>query len=108
MFESKKDQTLFVIDTKWKVIDSRQPADDDLKQMYVYNHHWDARKSLLLYPITRAQKDLHGKFRLQWEKDDHHCVIGFVEVLKGKRLNPQLSIEIMRILKPELQENGAV
>lgn len=102
VLKSKTNETLFVIDTKWKVIDSRQPADDDLKQMYVYNHHWDARKSLLLYPLTRAQKDLHGKFRLQWGKDDHHCVIGFVEVLKGKRLNPNLSREILGILRPQM------
>ncbi len=94
VLKSKDGKTLYVIDTKWKVIDSRQPADDDLKQMYVYNHHWDARKSLLLYPRTRGQNDLHGKFELKWANEEHRCVIGFVDVLKDNHLNLQLSKEI--------------
>ncbi len=89
----------YVIDTKWKVIDSKHPADDDLKQMYVYNHHWDAQKSLLLYPRTRGQLDVAGKFSLPWAGDKHHCVVGFVDVLKGENLNPELPNDILQLIR---------
>jgi len=39
-----------VLDTKWKVPRDGQPADDDLKQMFTYNLHIGARRSLLIYP----------------------------------------------------------
>jgi hypothetical protein len=39
-----------VLDTKWKVPKDGQPADDDLKQMFTYNLHFGARRSLLIYP----------------------------------------------------------
>ena len=39
-----KDET-FVIDTKWKIIEANNPSDDDLKQMFVYNLHWEAEKN---------------------------------------------------------------
>ena len=38
----------FVIDTKWKIVDSNNPSDDDLKQMFTYNLYWKAEKSMLL------------------------------------------------------------
>ena len=39
-----------ILDTNWKVPKNGQPADDDLKQMYAYNLHMGARRSLLIYP----------------------------------------------------------
>ena len=39
-----------ILDTKWKVPKDGQPADDDLKQMYAYNVHFGALRSVLVYP----------------------------------------------------------
>ena len=39
-----------IVDTKWKYIVDYRPADADLKQMFVYNIHFNAEKSVLLYP----------------------------------------------------------
>ncbi len=49
-FDDAATLRLVVLDTKWKVPGDGQPADDDLKQMFTYNLHMGARRSLLIYP----------------------------------------------------------
>ena len=44
-----------VIDTKWKVLQSLTPSDEDLKQMFVYNLFWKCDKSVLLYPAILVE-----------------------------------------------------
>lgn len=41
---------IFILDTKWKLLPFNIPADDDLKQMYVYNEYWQSRMAILVYP----------------------------------------------------------
>ncbi len=92
------DQT-YVIDTKWKVIDSNKPNDADLKQMYVYNHHWQSHHSMLLYPNSGQQVSNSGKFALPFKDDeDHSCKLGFVNVLNAARLNENMAAEIFWLL----------
>jgi 5-methylcytosine-specific restriction enzyme subunit McrC len=85
----------YVIDTKWKVIDNRHPADDDLKQMYVYNHHWDSTHSMLLYPRSSDQQDNRGMYSLKQNEMEHHCILGFVDVLDNGRLSQNIAEEII-------------
>lgn len=70
----------FVIDTKWKVIDYRNPSDDDLKQMYAYNLYWDAGKSMLLYPKITDQPEFFGTFH-KGREQGNACKLGFISVL---------------------------
>ncbi len=44
------DQRIVVFDTKWKVPRDGRPDDNDLKQMFAYNHLFGARESYLVYP----------------------------------------------------------
>ena len=89
----------YIIDTKWKIIDSNKPSDADLKQMYVYNHHWQSQKSMLLYPNGGDQKSNAGFFALPFNDDGHSCKLGFVNVLEGSKLNQNMAGEIFGLLE---------
>lgn len=84
----------FVIDTKWKVLDvtNPKPADDDLKQMYTYNLYWNAKRSMLLYPNSRAIQEKFGSYWKGRENpENNQCKVGFVNVLN---VNNQLDLRI--------------
>ncbi|MEM6316869.1 MAG: hypothetical protein AAF960_04325 [Bacteroidota bacterium] len=57
------DDTIFVLDTKWKLLSSnprtgKQPPIEDLKQLYIYCQYFSASKGILLYPkVSDAQKN---------------------------------------------------
>ena len=89
----------FVIDTKWKVLDIKNPKpnDDDLKQMYVYNMYWEAKKSMLLYPNSSQTDESFGNF---WKGRDrlmeNQCKVGFVNILNpDSTLNYSIGKEIL-------------
>ena len=85
----------FVIDTKWKVLNKSRPSDDDLKQMYVYNHHWKSYHSILLYPQSNNQQDKIGNFALSIGDLEHKCQLSFAKVLENGRLNKKISKELI-------------
>ena len=72
-----KDET-FIIDTKWKIVEANNPSDDDLKQMFVYNLHWKAEKTLLLYPKTNQIDSDFGMFH--YDNLGKKCKLGFVDI----------------------------
>lgn len=77
----KTKEETFVIDTKWKIIDVNNPSDDDLKQMFVYNLHWKAEKTLLLYPKTNQMDSKFGMFH--YDNLGKKCKLGFVDITSG-------------------------
>ena len=84
----------FVIDTKWKIINANNPSDDDLKQMFTYNLHWEANKSMLLYPRIN-QIDKEGTFH--YNQLEKKCKVAFVGLLYDKsiRLSSKIVQEII-------------
>lgn len=77
----KKGEETYIIDTKWKVIDSLKPDDDDLKQIFSYNLYWKSYHSILLYPSTGKSADsIQGTYKEGFAKE-HGCTLAFVEVL---------------------------
>jgi len=77
-----KEET-FVIDTKWKIIETNNPSDEDLKQMFVYNLHWDAEKALLLYPKTGQTDSSFEEFHYDKLDLKKKCKTGFVDITEG-------------------------
>jgi 5-methylcytosine-specific restriction enzyme subunit McrC len=74
---SQGDHTKIVIDTKWKRMDGNKPSTNDLRQMYVYNDHWNSSCSILLYPGTEQEKLFYKKF----QHPEHACGILKMNVL---------------------------
>jgi len=69
----------FVIDTKWKVLKSNTPSDNDLKQMFVYNLHYDTNLSILLYPKTTLSTNDKKPFR-NFQFQAKSCQLAFTDL----------------------------
>lgn len=74
----------FIIDTKWKIVEANKPSDDDLKQMFTYNLHWEAEKSMLLYPKVNQEDSKYGEY--YYNELKKKCKLGFVSVLDGSKI----------------------
>ena len=92
----------FVIDTKWKIVDSKNPSDDDLKQMFTYNLHWEAEKSMLLYPKVNQEDSDFGHYKFKHLEDKmNQCKLGFVSILENNslRTSEYIVLEILEKMK---------
>jgi 5-methylcytosine-specific restriction enzyme subunit McrC len=76
----------YIIDTKWKNMDYSKPSTHDLRQMYVYNEYWGARKAMLLYPSNSAsfqEKDFIPYETVKGKDANHYCALGKVSIFKN-------------------------
>ena len=95
-----KDKHL-VIDTKWKVLKDSKPSDADLKQMFVYNLHYDTDLSILLYPNTGINTAEKKPFRNEKFKD-LNCQVAFTNLFNEKgKLEKELGLKIYNELLRE-------
>lgn len=90
-------EEIFVIDTKWKIVASGNPSDDDLKQMFTYNLHWEAEKSMLLYPKVNQEDSKFGIYH--FDGLEKKCKLGFVSVLENNTLRRSENIVLEIIEK---------
>ena len=98
------EQKTFVIDTKWKIIETNNPSDEDLKQMFVYNLHWDAEKALLLYPKTGQMDSSFEEFHYDKLNPKKKCKTGFVDITEGGSIKSSEKIAEEIFSKLELSE----
>ena len=98
------EQKTFVIDTKWKIIETNNPSDEDLKQMFVYNLHWDAEKALLLYPKTGQTDSSFEEFHYDKLDPKKKCKTGFVDITEGGSIKSSEKIAEEIYSKLELSE----
>lgn len=71
---------VLVADTKWKVLRGT-PADEDLRQMFVYNELFSAGRSLLVYPGAAGAGGLIGEYAGK----AHGCSAVEVGLIEGER-----------------------
>jgi len=96
-----------VIDTKWKVLKDNKPSDADLKQMFVYNLHYDTDLSILLYPKTTLESSDKKPFRDEKFKG-LNCQVAFTDLFNDEgRLEKDLGIRIYNELLKEEIKTGA-
>lgn len=93
-----ENNTVCIIDTKWKNIVNDKPTTDDLRQMYVYNDYWESTNSILLFPTSIERKPVIKKFHGQ----NHTCGLAWVNVLKDGRLNTNIGEDLKVIIEASL------
>lgn len=96
----KRENEIFIIDTKWKNIEYSEPSTHDLRQMYVYNEYWNSKKAMLLYP-THSQLSVINKddFIAFYDtpniKDHHQCSLGKISIFDGENLDVNIGVKIL-------------
>ena len=84
-----------------KIIEANNPSDDDLKQMFVYNLHWKAEKTLLLYPKTNQIDSNFGTFH--FDNLGKKCKLGFIDVTNESERSIQNSRFIVNEILKKLE-----
>ncbi len=78
-----KPSKTFILDTKWKIRDTNNPDDGDLKQMFAYNLYWRAEKSLLLFPkINQEDSSFGDYYHLSHNMNENKCKLGFINLVQ--------------------------
>lgn len=94
------DETI-VLDTKWKLVQGMTPSDDDLKQMFVYNLHWNCDKSVLLYPALQPNTSLgdYSKFP-NAVKEKSGCLIFMASLFSegSNKIDDSFGITVLKII----------
>lgn len=92
----------YVIDTKWKIIADHNPSDEDLKQIFAYNAHWNCENSLLLYPSSAEKSRFtKGNYHFRFKGIVHHCSLGLINVINSDgKLNTKFHENIIEMLIP--------
>ena len=98
----KKGDETIIIDTKWKIPDGYIPADDDLKQMFVYNLYWSSYKSVLLYPgsIDSCTSGTYATLK-NFDLFKNDCAVVTICVLnEQKLLDNEFGAKLLKSLEP--------
>lgn len=96
-----------ILDTKWKLLKHSQPDEADLKQMYIYNRFFRAKRGLLIYPRQPGQLTQGARFCEQ-EHNPLRCDLLFVNLMDDKngKFNARIGAEILeQILFVDQQTN---
>ncbi len=88
-----------IVDSKWKILSDGKPSMEDLKQIFIYNQYFGARKGILLYPSTGKAKpmDVQPYHPLPNGAEAGCCEIKFVNILKNNKLNTNIGNEILKL-----------
>jgi 5-methylcytosine-specific restriction enzyme subunit McrC len=93
----------YIIDTKWKVLSACNPSIQDLRQVYVYNHYYESKKSILLYPnvndLSHDSKPFHKSyFNKHGIEEFHECQLGFIDLFDGNKIRKEIADDILQFL----------
>lgn len=77
ILKCKESQENYILDTKWKNLNGYNPSPEDLRQMYVYHHFYQAKKVALVYPSDQhsIQRGNYFSSENHLEMSDKECSI---------------------------------
>ena len=108
VIHNENTKTKIILDTKWKLPDNNIPADDDLKQMFVYNEYWTGKTAVLLYPnAAYTTEPIYHKGSFVQKKNavgTHDCGVMKMSVLDKDNagLDSGIGYRINKFLKDEI------
>lgn len=82
------DSKRIIVDTKWKAPSKQTPSDNGLRQIFAYNHLFEAERGILLYPGKQNRKT--GEYKTE---SGGICSMEFVNVI-GKQGRLVKSIDL--------------
>lgn len=93
----------YILDTKWKILKRPSPSDEDLRQIYAYNHSFKATKSLLIYPnvfsLNQRSEAYAQPIHINGQAQPHYCTVVFINILNKKgTLNTDIADDILKQL----------
>ena len=92
----------WVLDTKWKTADQRQPSVEDLRQLYLYAQYFDAPRGALLYPAASRNGSLrHVPFQpaAGVDRTPESYLLHLPVLLPNGELNAAIGTELFSFLK---------
>ncbi|MCB0643554.1 MAG: hypothetical protein KDC44_18030 [Phaeodactylibacter sp.] len=89
-----------ILDAKWKALTKAQPSAEDLRQMFAYNHHFNASRSILVYPKVHATQSIAAPFHQSRNGQKHYCEMLFLRVLDER--TGRLDMNLGQTLKMKL------
>lgn len=101
----------YILDTKWKILKQPTPSDEDLRQMYAYNHSFQATESLLIYPnvfgLPQRTEAYAQPILINEQAQTHYCKVIFIDILNKKgTLNRAIATHIIQQLgSPNHEQN---
>lgn len=91
-----------VIDTKWKLINSR-PSEDDIRQMFAYNRLFNSKESYLVYPGSNLS--VNGNFFNN--PINGGCGLEFIDFVKDGCLNSTgIDTLLKKIVNPKRESQS--
>ena len=94
----RKENEVFIIDTKWKRPNKMSANIEDLKQMYAYGRFWNSEKLMLLYPGFHYDSGYNQYKNKENDRREHQCKIARVSVLDDASLDPQIGKNIIDLM----------
>jgi 5-methylcytosine-specific restriction enzyme subunit McrC len=94
----------YVIDTKWKILKDRKPSDSDLKQIFVYNLHYESDLGILLYPKMSFESADKKPYRKEIYQSKY-CQVAFADLFSnGELLDKKLGYSLYKdLLRTEIE-----
>ena len=86
VIKNKKNNNIFILDTKWKVLSNQKSnygiSQSDMYQMYAYHKNYEAKNVILLYPLS--EKITMNKLIEFKSKDDVIVKVRFIDLFNIK------------------------